>query len=283
MIELFAYKLFNNYIKEFVPEIEWLDLYADQFNKEGEERPMKGTSCFIQIQPRNNITTSQKVRNDGQMEVTFHLTSARSDNYSTRKKNINETLHLQSTASKFNKFMNACSSAHYPENSIYRDSLLIEATNVYSMNVSNLISVENTFNDKFQIISLTYLFEYSDASAYTDITFIENWSYDIKPFISQGGSFNDDYSTNTYDVRTDVNQIWYESVNISGSTVTIKAHSFKQGIPVDLNYGIINNDYQAPDYLENNEFDLVSGEYWVYILDNNGVGLEFPANPITIS
>jgi len=288
MIELFAYKLFNNYITEYVPEINWLDTFNNQYESDGESRPFKDTSCFIEFLPRTDITTTQKTISQGTMQVKFHLTLPRSDNYTVKKKNVNQTLQLFSTASKFNKYMNILDSSRYPSTSTYKDNLLIEMTNVYAMNTAELIETSTFYNDKFQIYTFTYLFEYVDQSSYIDMTMYSGWTYYIDYTIDAGtgdpvGAFNDDFGT-SYDVRTDINYIWIEQIRISGSTMSISGYSFSQGIPMDLQYGVIGNDYQLPDYQDSNTFTgLAPGEYWVYLRDQRGVGYEFPSNPVTIT
>ena len=284
MIELFAYKFFNNYISEYIPEIKWLDIFNDQYNKEGEERPFRDTSCFIEFVPRFDIINSRKIRSDGQMSVNFHLTYPRSSNYTNKKKNVNQTLNLFSTANTFNKYMNCADSSHYPANSVYQDQLLIEATNVYAMNTAELTNVQNTYSENYQIQILTYLFEYVDASAYTDVNSLSGFTFDVEYGTGDiMGSFNDDFGT-SYDVRTDINYIWFEKVLVSGTTLTVTGHSFSEGVPMDLEYGVSDNDTTLPTYQTSNTFTgLIEGnEYWVYMRDQRGVGAVFPTNPITI-
>ena len=283
MIELFAYKLFNNYISEFIPEIKWLDIFNDQYNKDGEDRPFRDTSCFIEFQPRFDIINSRKIRSDGQLLVNFHLTFPRSANYTNKKKNVNETLNLFSTANTFNKYINVLDSSHYPSNSVYQDKLLIEATNVYAMNTAELKQVQNIYTEKYQVQILTYQFEYVDASAYTDVDTLSGWTYDVEYGVNDViGSLSDDFGT-SYDVRTDINYIWFEKIQISGNTLTVTGHSYYEGVPMDVEYGVSDNDYHLPTYTTSNVFTGLSpGEYWVYMRDQRDIGAVFPTNPITI-
>jgi hypothetical protein len=161
--------------------------------------------------------------------------------------------------------------------------MLIEATNVFALNTSELISVNNTFNSKFQIIILTYLFEYSDASAYMDTIFLKNWNYELEMGSGDAvAAFSDDFGT-SYDVRTDINYIWFEKVNVTGSTISVSGHSFHEGVEMDLQYGIVDDDTKVPVYQDSNTFtDVSNGEWYVYIRDQRGVGCGFPSNPIIL-
>jgi len=283
MVELFTYKLLQNYISEYLPEIKWIDVFTDQYNDDKEERPFRSLSCFIEFQPRVDITTTQLYRNDGALKVNLHLVMPRSDNYTIRKKNVTDTFYLQNEASKLNKYVNVLDSSEYPQNSVYRDHMLIEASTAYNLGRSHLDMVEHKYNNMFQTIVLTYTFNYSDKSSLISTDFMTGWTFDvILTPLEQLGQFSVDFNGTNYDVRNEINYIWFEKINISGTTLTITGHSFKDGIPIDLEYGISTNDVDLPIYTTSNTFVVIPGaQYWVYMRDTLGTGCVFPTNPIT--
>jgi hypothetical protein len=286
MVELFTYKLLQNYLTEFVPEIKWLDVFTDQYSNDLEERPFKSLSCFIEFQPRMDITTSNFYRNDGDMRVSLHLVFPRSDNYTIKKKNVNDTFLLQNLATKVNAYMNGLDSTEYPLNSVYKDNMLIDATTYYNLSRSHLVNVEHKYNAKFQIIVLTYLFRYSDKSTIIPeqmTTLYTGWTYSTTiNTLDPVGAFGNDFSSQ-FDVRSQIDHIWFEKIVVSGNTLSISGHSFIDGVPIDLEYGVIDNDTQLPTYQSSPEFTLTAGSYWVYMRDTSGRGRQFPTNPIVIN
>ena len=179
MIELFAYQLIQNYLTDFVPEILWMDEYHGQYDDYDDVRPFRDLSVFIELLKRTDIITTNKFINKGKLNIKLYITFPRSDNYTIRKKNINESFYIYGIKSKINKYMHQLDSSFYPKNDKYAGKMLIESTNYYSLSKSNLISNGKILNDKYQILTLTYSFEYVDASAHIDTTFVKGWNYNL--------------------------------------------------------------------------------------------------------
>jgi hypothetical protein len=285
MIELYTYKLINAVFESENTDVKYIDLYRNQYNQlEQNIRPFNQPTLFVEFSPRQNIMTRNNTVQYGQILVRYHILVPRPDNVNTKKKNINDSLKVFEVAADVNRIINTMDTSKYLSGTTV-NNLILQESNYYRLESGHLQTTEVTHTDEFSVIILTFAHTYQDNSCFVRPTYSSGWTFTIDetvyttPNSLYEGDFNTDFNTD-FDLTSMEAPIFFTSVEVSGSTITISAYSYTEaGIPLDMEYCIDGINWQTSNVFT----DVAAGSYNITIRNSRGDGLAFSLNPITVT
>jgi len=277
MIEAYTYKLINAVLAEELPELKFIDLYRNQYNRLNEStRPFNQESLFIEFVPRTDITTRNKTCNEGELNIRLHVLAPRPDNVSARKKNINDGFKAFELADSIKRIMNSMDTSKYESGTTVHNLELTEGK-YYQLESGHLTSTNIINTNEFDVIQLLFTHSYQDDSMASQLTYATGWTYTISPTVHTTASsiedadFNSDFDAD-FDIDSNTSPIYFSAIYTSGDTMTISGYSYNEyGIPLPLQYCV-----DTINWYDNNVFTSLSGgTYLVAIRNSRGDSLTF--------
>jgi hypothetical protein len=284
MIELYTYKLINAVFETEDTDIKYIDIFRNQYsNLDQNIRPFNQPTLLVEFSPRLGINTRNFTVQYGQLQVRYHVLVPRPDNTNTKKKNINDSLKVFEVAADVNRIINTMDTSKYLSGTTV-NNLILEEEKYYKLESGHLQTTEINHTDEFTIIILTFIHIYQDNSCFYRPTYSSGWTFTVDPTIYTTpnslyeGDFNTDFNTD-FDLTTMEAPIFFTSVEVSGSTISISAYSYTEaGIPLDMEYQIDGINWQASNVFTG----VAAGDYNIVIRNSRGDGANFSLNPITV-